>query len=284
MTSQPAFPAQAGPASAQLGPVQSDPAQPAPAERARTLALGVVAGVVHVPGADDGGTKAHRVQQLTQPDGSIALLVADSDPLHRLVQEQVRSGRLEDIPSVLDVLDVPPGRLCLPRARLCVTGWIEPVPDAHQRLLAGRIAAARPLGALLDVGNGHTLYEFDTGEIRVTTNSGTTIVGDREFHAASPDPLYEAEDHIVVHLEMHHRDDTIDYVRRRLGPEQAARLADVSVVGLDRYGLELLCAIGSEYLSIRAPFPVPVRDDVTLSKALRQLLCVPCSADPGAAG
>jgi uncharacterized protein DUF2470 len=270
MTSQPTAAAQ----------TELERAEPSPAERARTLALGVVTGVVHVPGDEDGGTKAHRVQQLTQPDGSIALLVADSDPLHRLIRNQVDSGRLADIPSVLDVLDVPPGRLCLPRARLCVTGWIEPVPDAHQRLLAGRLAAARPLGTLLDVGDGYTLYEFDTGEIRITTNSGTKIIGEREFRGASPDPLYEAEDHIVVHLEMHHRDDTIAYVRRRLGPQRAARLSDVSVVGLDRYGLELLCAIGSEYESIRAPFPVPVDDDESLSKALRQLLCVPCSANP----
>jgi hypothetical protein len=243
--------------------------EPAPAERARTLALGVVTGVVHLPAlaGESGGTKAYRVQQLTAPDGEIALLVQDGTELYgRLI---TGSTDLADVPSVLDVLDVPPGQLCLPRARLCVTGWVEEPEPAEQRALAGKIAAARPLGALLDVGDGWTLYRFDVGEIRVTTGAGTHMVEPAEFTAAEPDPLYESEDHVVGHLEAHHRDETIEYVLRELA---AASVSEVTVVGLDRYGLDLLCAVGPVYRALRAPFGCKVSDEESLSRALRRLL------------
>jgi|SRR5882724_1205061 len=244
---------------------------PAPAERARTLALGVVTGVVHLPAltGESGGTKAYRVQQLTTPDGEIALLVQTGTELHRRLRLIIGSTDLADVPSVLDILDVPPGQLCLPRARLCVTGWVEEPDPAAQRTLAGRIAAARPLGALLDVGEGWTLYRFDVGEIRVTTGAGTHIVEPAEFTAAEPDPLYESEDHVVGHLEAHHQDETIGYALRELA---AASVTEVTVVGLDRYGLDLLCAVGPVYRALRAPFGCKVSDEESLSRALRRLL------------
>lgn len=267
------------------GARQADSTQPGPsaAEWARTLALGVVTGVLHLPGlasdASDGsdaaagwgggGTKAYRVQQLTDRDGEVALLVQNGTELHERLRPITTSSDLIDVASVLDVLDVPPGELCLPRARLCVTGWIDEPPVAVQRQLAARIAGVRPLGSLLDVGTGWTLYRFEVGEIRVTTAAGTTVVEPADFIAAEPDPLYEAEDHVVGHLEAQHRDQTIGYALRRLA---GCAITDVTVVGLDRYGLDLLCAVGSDYEPLRAPFGCRVTDDDSLSRALGELL------------
>lgn len=245
--------------------------EPSPAERARTLALGVVTGVLHLPAlvTENGVSKAYRVQQLTAPDGSIALLVQDGSDLHCRLQTIIESTDLADVPTVLDVLDVPPGQLCLPRARLCITGWVEALPVAEQRQLAGPVAAARPLGALLDLGTGWTLYRFEMAEIRVTTGAGTRVVELGEFTAAEPDPLYENEDQVVGHLEEHHRDQTIEYALRRL---DRAAVSDVTIVGLDRYGLDLLCAVGATYRPLRAPFGCRITDERTLSRALTRLL------------
>jgi hypothetical protein len=245
--------------------------EPSPAERARTLALGVVTGVLHLPGlaAENGTSKAYRVQQLTAPDGSVALLVKDGSDLQERMRAIIESTDLADVPTILDVLDVPPGQLCLPRARLCMTGWVENLPVAEQRLLAGGVAMARPLGALLDIGAGWTLYRFDIGEIRVTTGTGTRVVEPTEFAAAEPDPLYENEDHVVGHLEEHHSDQKIEYALRRL---DRAAVSEVTIVGLDRYGLDLLCAVGSTYRPLRAPFGCRVTDERSLSRALTRLL------------
>ncbi len=257
----------------------TDGNQPGPsaAERARTLALGVVTGVLHLPGlagdAAASGTKAYRVQHLTGRDGEVALLVQNGTELYDRLRLITTSTDLIDVPSVLDVLDVPPGQLCLPRARLCITGWIDEPPMSVQRQLAARIAGVRPLGSLLDVGTGWTLYRFEVGEIRVTTAAGTTVVDPEDFVAAEPDPLYEAEDHVVGHLEAHHRDQTIGYALRRLAD---CTITDVNIVGLDRYGLDLLCAVGSDYEPLRAPFGCRVTDDDSLSRALGELLLDRC--------
>lgn len=250
--------------------------EPGPAERARTLALGVVSGVLHLPAlvTETGAGKAFRVQQLTAPDGSVALLVQNGSGLSDRLGAILRSSELADVPTVLDVLDVPPGQLCLPRARLCMTGWVEELSVPGQRQLAGAVAAARPVGALLDVGGGWTLYRLEIGEIRVTTGAGTRIVEPAEFAAAEPDPLYQDEDQVVGHLEEHHRDQTIEYAARRLAPTV---VSDVTVVGLDRYGLDLLCTVCGQpasptYRPLRAPFGCRVSDERSLSRALTRLL------------
>ncbi|HEX3811877.1 MAG TPA: DUF2470 domain-containing protein [Mycobacteriales bacterium] len=248
---------------------------PSPAERARTLALGVVTGVLHLPATGvDGGSRDYRVQHLTGRDGEVTLLVQDGTDLHQQLTMITRSMDLADVPSVLDVLDVPPGQLCLPRARLCITGWVDEPTPGVQRQLAAQIAAARPVGSLLDVGTGWTLYRLEVAEIRVTTGAGTHAVEPGAFAAAEPDPLYEAEDHVVGHLEQHHRDQTIGYALRQLA---GGSITDVTIVGLDRYGIDLLCAVGSTYEPLRAPFSCRVTDDDSLSRALGLLLREQCS-------
>lgn len=249
---------------------------PSPAERARTLALGVVGGVLHLETGDE-STATRRVQQITGPDGELVLLVESGSRLHADIERHIASESLADVPCLLDVLDVPPGQLSLPRARLCVTGWAESVPVVEQRRLAGQVAAARPIGALLDVGSAWSLYRFDVAEIKLTTAAGTFRIGEREFAAAAADPLYESEDHIVGHLQTYHYDDAVAHVMQRLPAEKAAQLTGVTVSGLDRYGLDLLCAIGREYEMLRSTFPVRIDDENSLSQALTRLMCAPCS-------
>jgi hypothetical protein len=200
------------------------------------------------------------------------------------LRQQLGSSGLGDVPSVLDVLDVPPGQLCLPRARLCVTGWVEEIPAEDQRKTAAAAAEARPLGCLLDVGSGWTLYGMEPADFRLTVADGTHAVEVEEFVAASPDPLYEIEDEVVSHLELHHQDRIFSHALARLPAHEASRLHEVSVGGLDRYGLDLLCAIGAgrsgatSYTSLRSSFGREVGSESALTAALCQLLGCPCSA------
>ncbi|WP_163513126.1 DUF2470 domain-containing protein [Fodinicola acaciae] len=258
---------------------------PSAAERARTLAAGVVNGVLFLPRVDDGAsgeaarrrhTTTFRVQHLTDPAGQMLLLVEDGTALHSELENQLRVPAMADVPGVLDVLDVPPGQLCLPRARLCVVGWTEPLGIQQQRALADSAACARPVGALLDVGRGWTIYRFDVAEIRITTAAGTELVSAADFAGAAADPLYEGEDEIVEHLETYHRDRLIAYAIRELPTTAARDLHEVSIAGLDRYGLDLLCGVGAGHHRLRAGFHGAVTDPDGLARQLCLLLGCPC--------
>ena len=66
-----------------------------------------------------------------------------------------------------------------------------------------------------------------------------------EFTAAAPDPLYNDEDGIVARLEDEHRDALVGWVLATLPLAQARETREVAVVGVDRYGLDVLCTVGA---------------------------------------
>lgn len=266
---------------------------PSPAEYARTLAAGTVHGALSLPTVADHSTgcSAHadrrrhtttyRVQQLTDVTGQLLLLVDDDSALHRRLQPALAPAERPDLPGILDVLDVPPGQLCLPRARLCAMGWAEPIEPQDQLRYADAAAAARPLGALLEVSSGRTLYRFDVAEMRVTTGSGTSLVETAAFAAAKPDTLYDAESEIAAQLETHHGDHLLAYALRHLPASRAERLREVTVNGVDRYGIDLLCDLGVDHIDLRAVFSAPVDDPDSLAQQLCRTLGCPCRLATG---
>lgn len=275
--------------------------RPSPAQWARTLAAGTVAGTLHLPRAQRdrahhrpergsevlaaaprrgaaASTETHPVQHLTDPWGGMLLLVEDASALHRRLLDLAGGDRWNGVPVVLDVLDVPPGQAALPRARLGVTGWVEPVLPADQRRVAQTAAAARPLGALLDVGSTRSVWRLEVADVRVTTAGGVHLVTDEEFTAATADPLYDDEDGIVAHLEGPHRDALTGWVLEALPPEQARETREVAVVGVDRYGLDVLVTVGAGTTTLRARFREPVHHEHDVARALCGLFGRPCAA------
>jgi hypothetical protein len=285
--------------------------RPSPAQWARTLAVGTVTGTLHLPrthqgcphhphqghdhrhGTDEAEvfaeavpqrrsratpsrTEAYPVQHLTDAWGGLLLLLEDGSALHRRLLELETDARWSGVPAVLDVLDVPPGQAALPRARLCVTGWVESILPADQRRVAQTAAAVRPLGALLDVGSTRLVWRLEVADVRVTTATGVHLLEDEEFTAAAPDPLYDDEDGIVAHLEDDHRDALIGWVLDALPAEQARETREVAVIGVDRYGLDVLATVGSGTMTLRAGFPEPVRHEHDVVRALCGLFRCPC--------
>ena len=291
----------------------SAPTRTAPAQWARTLAQGTVGGTLHLPRTRTGGscphhagtapgspadlveavapgrrargaeprTEPHAVQHLTDAWGGLLLLAEEGSALDDRLVELGSDGRWNGVPAVLDVLDVPPGQAVLPRARLCVTGWVEAVDPAEQRRVAQTAAAVRPLGVLLDVGTTRRLWRLEVADVRVTTDRGVHLLEDEEFTAAAPDPLYDDEDGIVARLEDDHRDALVGWVLAALPLEQARETREVAVVGVDRYGLDVLCTVGSGTTVLRAAFTEPVRADHELPAALCALFACPCAGRPG---
>lgn len=288
------------------------PTRSTPAQWARTLAQGTVGGTLHLPRTETADacadhpdaqdrvpdspadlaaavlpaqrsrgaqprTDPHAVQHLTDAWGGLLLLVETGSALDRRLAELETDSRWRGVPAVLDVLDVPPGQAVLPRARLCVTGWVESIDAAEQRRVAQTAAAARPLGALLDVGTTRRLWRLEVADVRVTTAGGVHLLEDEEFTAAAPDPLYDDEDGIVAHLEAEHRDALIGWVLAALPLEQARETREVAVVGVDRFGLDVLCTVGNATTVLRAAFTDPVRADHQLPAALCALFACPCA-------
>jgi hypothetical protein len=157
-----------------------------------------------------------------------------------------------------------------------VTGWVESILPADQRRVAQTAAAVRPLGALLDVGTTRRIWRLEVADVRVTTAGGVHLLEDEEFTAAAPDPLYDDEDGIVAHLEANHRDALIGWVLGALPAEQARETREVAVVGVDRYGLDVLATVGSGTTTLRAAFPEPVHHEHEVVQALCGLFGCPC--------
>ncbi|GAB7190254.1 hypothetical protein NUM3379_09600 [Kineococcus sp. NUM-3379] len=256
-----------------------------PAEWARTLACGSVAGTLHLPRSPHAGddttcaaasrTEPFAVRHLTGSRGEVLLLVDEGGPLAGRLDELVAAaGPGHDVPAVLDVLDVPPGLSGIPRARLCATGWVDVVPLAEQRRLAA--GAAQPTAALLDIGSGRRLVRLDVADLRVTTSSGVHLVPDEAYAAALPDPFYAEEHGTVAHLEAHHRDRLITWVLRQLPLEQARQVREVAVTGLDRHGVDVLCTLTGSTVQLRGSFAAPLAGEGQLRGALCTLFDCRC--------
>ncbi|WP_337062094.1 DUF2470 domain-containing protein [Kineococcus sp. G2] len=280
------------------------PARTTPAQWARTLAQGTVPGTLHLPRTGAGGacphhgpaahrdgghdglggrggrTEQHRVRHLTDAAGGLLLLVGTDEPLHErlreLSTEAAAAPGAGGVPVVLDVLDVPPGQAALPRARLCATGWAQALDVRAQRRAAQAVAAVNPLGALLDVGSTRALWRLEVGEVRVTTAEGVHLLDEDAVAVATADPFYADEDGAVVHLETEHRDALVGWVLRELPPEEAVRTREVAVVGLDRYGLDVLVTTGTGTRVLRASYARPAAGPHELRAALCSALGCPC--------
>lgn len=251
-----------------------------PAEVARTLASGVVTGTLlaaGAPGASAGNGAVVRPCGTTS--GDLLLLVPSRARTARHVAGATPVARGADVPALLDVLDAPAVPTELPRARLRVTGWTEPVAAPERRTALLSAADARPFPELLAVGHGASLYRFDVAGVTVTTPDGTCDIDPDDFRRAKPDALYESEREVAAHLQQHHYDDLTVWALQRLTHRDACTIRQILVTRVDRYGLDLSCHCATGTQRLRIPFPGPVDDEEELGAALRALRH--CACDGG---
>jgi hypothetical protein len=74
------------------------------------------------------------------------------------------------------------------------------VPPAARRAAALTFAEARPVGPLLDVGQGATLLRLDVAEVVLREGERCTEVGPQAYAEARPDPLAPVEARLLQHL------------------------------------------------------------------------------------
>jgi hypothetical protein len=241
------------------------PHRPTPAERARTLAAGLLVGALTAPGPRE----AVPVGCVTDDDGVTAILVREGPD--RAALDAAGTDEQSELPAVLDVLDAPLGPDAPPRARLWLSGWLRAVPARRARGLALAYAARRPVGALLDVNDGCALYLLTPEEVRLTAGDGMTDVDLDAYLAARPDPLHESEHALLADLAARWPD---ELAALAAAAPRAPVLDDpgaVHAVGIDRYGLDLAYRRGHWFHRVRVPFDRPVRDEAGALAAVRAL-------------
>ncbi|MEJ3747766.1 DUF2470 domain-containing protein [Actinomycetes bacterium KLBMP 9797] len=245
--------------------------QPSPAEVARTLAAGRIAGSAHIacrPGP-------HRVRHAADHAGRVLLLVpADSD----LARALRPTDGADDTAVVLDVQDVPPVAGAPALGRVWVSGWAAPLAGAEARQAALEFADQDPTSDLLDVGQGQVLFRMNPEEVRLERAGGMIDIEPEEYAAAEPDPLHHLEWDLLTDLAEHHVPEMSDYIQRQLtgGGHPVPAGPAPRVVRLDRYGFVVTVGPASAQYRVRLAFPRPVENRADLARLLHPVLCRHC--------
>ncbi|WP_100502326.1 DUF2470 domain-containing protein [Geodermatophilus chilensis] len=232
------------------------------AERARTVG-GRTSAALCVRGLDAGRPLAHA----TTTTGTTYVLVPTGGEV-----DTALAGR-DDLTAVLMVSDRAPVPLRDPlRAQLWLSGWLAPVHPAARRAAVLAFAETRPVGSLLDVGDGATLLRLDVAEVVLREGERCTEVGPHAYAQARPDPLAAVEARMLQHLDRDHPE-VLDLLRSRiptgdLGPHDVVR-----PLALDRFGYRLRIERPAGRRDLRVPFARPLTCPKQLQAATRQLIC-----------
>jgi hypothetical protein len=179
----------------------------------------------------------------------------------------------DDLTAVLMVSDRAPVPLRDPvRAQLWLSGWLTRVHPAARRGAALAFAETRPVGPLLDVGDGTTLLRLDVAEVVLREGDRCTEVGPQDFAAARPDPLAGVEARMLRHLDRDHPE-ALALLGSRIPPAELGPRHVVRPLGLDRFGYRLRIERPAGRRDLRVPFPRPLTCPGQLQAATRQLLC-----------
>jgi len=194
--------------------------RPTPAELARTLAGGRLAGTVHL----NGYPGRARVRHVTPDDGEPLLLVPAPGELATTLAGHI----------VLSVDDVPPVLGAPARGRLWLGGTVHRLHGTAALAAADAYAQVNATGDLLDVGRGHALFRIAPAEVRLANGRSLVEVDPADFRAARPDPVADDEGRLLADLNDHHGAQLAALVERVCG-RPAPR--GCRALRLDRYGL-----------------------------------------------
>ncbi|MGW4425157.1 DUF2470 domain-containing protein [Streptosporangium sp. NPDC004631] len=229
-------------------------------ERVRTLAATAVPTHVSLVGAD---LPAAPARGGVDAAGRPVLLVLPGDPLHDVREEPVVT------------VDLTAGRLLdgfeAPRGLLKVQGWAQAVTGAEAREAAVAIAERCPDEALFEAvegTGGPRLLRVDVGQVIYLTGPESGVLDAEEYLGADPDPLMDAAERMLHHVNDAHRGQ-LESVLRTLLP---APVHDVWLWELDRFGATIRSGADRPTL-IRLPWPAPLTDAESLEHALSCLLC-----------
>lgn len=246
---------------------------PSPAELARTLTRGRLPGVLRLADRPDVVPVHHATDEAGRP----LILVRDDSDLGRLA--------IEGPTGALTVRDRPPLPDSPRWGRVLLSGRVRKLaPDAAADH-ALTFAEANPVGDLLDLGVGSSLYAIDVEQLRLFGRSGTADIDTDAYACAEPDPLHEHERDLLLDLNDHHVPQITAYFRELLDAAGSRYGPHVRPARLDRYGfLVNLDRGGSRPRFARLAFAQPVRCRHELARVLHPVLFRAAHHGEGPAG
>lgn len=141
------------------------------AEIARTLATGAHPGQLRVAWHP----AAHSIAHITDEFGQPVFLLDDAS----LLAGALHSDTEDDIAAVLHI------NAREHRTQLWISGWAAPLRGADERKAADAYAQKHPVGELLDLGRGATLYRIEVAEVRLGRGNTHYDIDIDEYYAAS---------------------------------------------------------------------------------------------------
>ncbi|MCG5217408.1 DUF2470 domain-containing protein [Streptosporangium sp. KLBMP 9127] len=231
-------------------------------ERVRTLAATAVPTHVALAAPDRPAVPARGgVDHAGRP----VLLALPGDPLH---------GTAEQIVVTVDlVASRELGGAERPRGMLKTQGWLESVPPGEARQAAVAVAERCPDEALFEAveragePGAPRLLRVDVGQVIYLVGQDSGMLDAEDYLGASPDPLLDAAESMIRHVNSCHRAQLQRTAGRLAGPIAS----DVWLWELDRYGATLRAGLDDPHL-IRLPWSQPAACEGALESALRALI------------
>ncbi|GAB4062891.1 hypothetical protein GCM10028777_04240 [Angustibacter speluncae] len=229
-----------------------------------------------------------------EPVGVLHGLDLDGTPVLLAGPELVRAlglvGEHDDAVARLEVTDLAPVvDLTMHRAQVEVTGWVRLVPS---HAVASRLGARSRADLIVAFASwpGARLLELDVAEVVLHAGAGCAHLAPEDLRTALPDPVGAHEAELVQRLGDDLGAALLELVRgighaHHVDGGPARPLADAQearVVGVDRYGLTVLCTLPDddaagccEHASrstVRVPFPAPVSSAAEAERAALALV------------
>ncbi|MEO3807630.1 DUF2470 domain-containing protein [Sphaerisporangium sp. B11E5] len=229
-------------------------------ERVRGLALTAVPTHVSLDGT------AHAARGAVDETGRPLLLVRPGEPLHAL------AGQDEAVVTVDLTATRALAGIDHPRGLLKIQGWVQAVSPGDVRDAAVTIAARCPdeslFAAVENDPAGPRLFQVDVAQVIYLTGQESGMLDAEDYFGAGPDPLLEAAERMLAHVNDSHRDQLHGALNTLLGHP----VRDAWLWELDRYGATVRSGIEDPTL-IRLPWPSPVSAPHALERAVAALLC-----------
>ncbi|GAA0991912.1 hypothetical protein GCM10009555_080080 [Acrocarpospora macrocephala] len=226
-------------------------------ERVRTLAAGAAPTHVSVAGSV---LPAAAVRGGVDAEGRPVLLVKPAELLYDLTDEIVVTVDLVATRAI-DGVDRA-------RGMLKVRGWAQPVPPERIRDTAIAISERCPdedLFAAIE-SRGPRLLRVDAAQVVYLTGQESGVLDAEDYFTAAPDPLLDAAERILHHVNSSHRPQLVHAMTALLGTP----VPNAWIWELDRYGTTIRTA--PDHL-LRLPWPTPATSPDELEHALASLMC-----------
>ncbi|MGQ0632255.1 MAG: HugZ family pyridoxamine 5'-phosphate oxidase [Sporichthyaceae bacterium] len=217
---------------------------PTDAERARTLLAKVTFAAlasqsVECPGFPFGSLVAHTAD----PAGRILLCLSKLAEHSRNLAADPRAS----------VMVTEAGEDPLSLGRVTLIGTMQMLAGAEAEAAAAAYLAAHPNAFWASFAD-FSMYRLEVSGVRYVGGFGRmSWVAAGEYAAAEPDPLLgAAAERVIEHMNDDHTDALIAYSRAfgQLDTVTAARL-----VGVDRYGMDVMAESDGAQHAVRVPFP-----------------------------